>query len=78
MNEPRKVAAYLGYPIFAQGISYNCPELKLYGYRDELALARAIYRTLGKWNIRSKDAEKPNRWFDGMVKAEKANVVVAR
>ena len=33
------------------GISYSCPALKLRGYRDDLALVRAIRRELKKRGI---------------------------
>lgn len=33
-----------GYEMFFEGISYNCPALKMYGFPDELALRKAIQR----------------------------------
>ena len=38
---------YKGYEIRFEGISYQCRELGLYGYRNDLELTRAITRKLG-------------------------------
>lgn len=71
MNEPQHIGEYLGYAMIAEGISVSCPRLKLRGYRDELDLARAIYRTLNKRSQLPTDAMKPAQWFDAMVKASR-------
>jgi hypothetical protein len=34
--------------MFYEGISYQCPALKMYGYRNDLELQRAIKRELNK------------------------------
>jgi hypothetical protein len=40
------VGEHRGYGMYFAGCSYSCPELKLYGYRNDLQLKRAISRTL--------------------------------
>ena len=71
MNEPQHIGEYLGYAIIAEGISVNCPRLKLRGSRDELDVARAIYRTLNRRGQLPADAVKPAQWFDALVKASR-------
>jgi hypothetical protein len=45
---------YKGYRMYFEGISYNCPTLKLRGFSTDLALMRAIERVLRK---RAKDGK---------------------
>lgn len=60
---------YLGYKMSYEGISVNCPALRLRGYRDDLALARAMYRLLQRRGKLPEGALKPAAWFDALVKA---------
>ncbi len=39
---------YKGYTCTLLGTSHNCPKLKLYGYRDEIQLNRAINKVIKK------------------------------
>lgn len=50
VNAPQPIGEYRGLPCYFQGISYNCPRLKLYGYETEAKLRRAIERELRKRN----------------------------
>jgi len=45
------IGEYLGVSMYFEGISYNAPSLKLYGYSTDLALKRAIARKLKKRGI---------------------------
>ena len=42
------IGAFGGYWMFCRMGSYSCPGLALYGYRDDLALRKAMRRTLKK------------------------------
>ena len=47
-----KIGEYKGYSLYCDhGISYSCPALKERGYRDDLALMRAVRRVLKKRGI---------------------------
>lgn len=48
MNEPQSIGEHRGFPIYFQGISYNCPALKLYGFETERKLRNAINRKTRK------------------------------
>src|SRR5579864_1859330 len=45
-NPPQHVGDHQGVAMYFEGISYNAPSLKLYGYSTDLALKRAIDRKL--------------------------------
>lgn len=47
-SNPAPVGVHRGVQIFFEGISYNAPSLKLWGYSTDLALQRAIDRKLKK------------------------------
>jgi antirestriction protein ArdC len=42
------VFAWKGHDVFFSAISYNCPSLKLFGYRSDVAIKSAITRKVGK------------------------------
>ena len=44
---------YMGYKIFFEHISYNCPQLHLYGYSSEDNLKKAIVKQLLKKSQRA-------------------------
>ncbi len=46
MPAPILIGTHQGFEIYFQGISYNCPRLKLYGYGTERQLKAAITRKL--------------------------------
>ena len=48
MSEPQEIGAYKGWKLYFQGISYNCPALKLYGYETERKLRLAVDRECRK------------------------------
>jgi hypothetical protein len=54
MNEPHFVEEYKGYQIYYQGISFNCPALKEFGYAYLHNLKRAMNRKIKKQGEASK------------------------
>jgi len=69
MASPNDPIRYLGHLIRFVGISTECPDLKLFGYRDEYDLAKAIYRTLKKRGTLPPDAERPAAWFNKLCRS---------
>ena len=48
MNTPLPAGQHHGYAMVHSWSGYACPALRLYGYRDDLALKRAIAREVRK------------------------------
>mgnify|MGYP000950580609 CR=1 FL=1 len=46
VNAPQEIDSYRGFRCYAQGLSYNCPRLALYGYETERKLRNAVDRKL--------------------------------